>query len=80
MPTPIFLGLVSAGCFLGLAHMAVRTPARAFRRATGVMALVGWLLALVAPAAGIAVLAPVLFSRRLADQPVPARIPRDWTP
>jgi hypothetical protein len=39
------------------------------------MALTALPLAIVAPAAGIALLAPVLFSRRLANAPVPATVP-----
>jgi hypothetical protein len=38
------------------------------------MATLALLLALVAPAAGLALLAPVVLSRRLANAPVPATV------
>ena len=71
----VLLAVASAGCFLALAHAAVTTTRSTFRRATALMALVALPLAVVAPAAGIALLAPVLFSRRLANAPVPATVP-----
>jgi hypothetical protein len=74
MPTSVVLSLASAGCFLALAHAAVTTPRELFRRLTGFMALAALLLVLVAPGAGLAVLAPVLLSRRLANAPVPATV------
>jgi hypothetical protein len=74
MPTSVVLAIASAACFLALAHAAVRTPRAAFRRGTLAMALVSLPLLLLAPAAGVALLAPVLFSRRLANAPVPATV------
>lgn len=71
----VLLAVTSAACFLALAHAAVTTTRSTFRRATSLMALVALPLAVVAPAAGIALLAPVLFSRRLANAPVPATVP-----
>ena len=74
MPTPVLLAVASAATFLALAHAAVRTPSASFRRGTALMAMVALPLVLVAPAAGIALLAPVLFSRRLANAPIPATV------
>ncbi|HUP87254.1 MAG TPA: hypothetical protein VM143_16495 [Acidimicrobiales bacterium] len=71
----VLLALASAGCFLALAHAAVTTTRSTFRRATFAMAVTAVPLAVVAPAAGIALLAPVLFSRRLANSAVPATVP-----
>lgn len=71
----VILALASAGCFLALAHAAVSTDRATFRRVTGAMAALALPLTIVAPAAGIALLAPVLFSRRLANAPVPATVP-----
>ena len=72
--TAVVLALASATCFLGLAHAAVNTPQAPFRRATSAMAALAAALVLLAPAAGIALLAPVLLSRRLANAPVPATV------
>jgi ABC-type transport system involved in cytochrome c biogenesis permease subunit len=74
MRTSVLLAVVAAGCFLGLAHAAVHTPREPFRRATSAMAALALALLLVAPAAGLALLAPVLLSRRLANAPVPATV------
>jgi hypothetical protein len=74
VPASLVLAVASASCFLGLAHAAVRTPRAPFRRMTFAMAVVAVLLALVAPAAGIAVLCPVLLSRRLANAMIPATV------
>ena len=76
MPSSVLLALASAGCFLALAHAAVTTPRSTFRRATGAMALLALPLLILEPAAGIALLAPVLFSRRLANAPGPRHRPR----
>jgi hypothetical protein len=70
----VLLAVASAGCFLALAHAAVTTTGSTFRRATALMALVALPLAVLSPAAGVALLAPVLFSRRLANAPVPATV------
>ena len=75
MATPLVLAVVSVGCFLGLAHAAVTSPHRQFRTATLAMASVAGLLAVLAPAAGVSLLAPVLLSRRLANAPIPATVP-----
>ena len=75
MPSLVVLGLASVACFLALAHAAVNTPPARFRRSTAAMAGFAVVLAAVAPAAGLALLAPVLFSRRLANAPVPATVP-----
>ena len=75
MLSPVLLAIASAACFLALAHAAVSTTRATFRRATALMALTALPLALLAPAAGVAILAPVLFSRRLANAPVPATVP-----
>ena len=75
MTTSILLAVASAGCFLALAHAAVNTPRDTFLRVTTSMALLAGLLLLVSPAAGAALLAPVLFSRRLSNVPVPATVP-----
>lgn len=75
MPTAILFALSSAGCFLALAHAAVSTPRATFLRATAAMACAGAILIVVSPAAGVALLAPVLFSRRLAQAPMPATVP-----
>ena len=74
MPTAVLLAVASAGCFLALAHTAVSTPRAAFRRMTLAMGLVAAALVALAPAAGVALLAPVLLSRRLANAPVPATV------
>jgi hypothetical protein len=71
----VLLAVASAGCFLALAHAAVTTTRSTFRRGTALMGLVALPLAVVAPAAGVALLAPILFSRRLANAPVPATVP-----
>ena len=71
----MILAAASAACFLGLAHAAVNTPRVVFRRSTSVMAAVAVVLLFLSPAAGVAILAPVLFSRRLANAPVPATVP-----
>ena len=75
MSSSVLLALASAACFLALAHAAVSTTRATFRWATAAMALLALPLAVIAPAAGIALLAPVLFSRRLANAPVPATVP-----
>jgi ABC-type transport system involved in cytochrome c biogenesis permease subunit len=75
MPGPVVLAVASAACFLGLAHMAVTTPLTQFRRMTAAMAAFGVLIALVAPASGVALLAPVLLSRRLGGPRVPSTVP-----
>ena len=69
--TPIVLAVVSAGCFIGLAHSAITTPAAPFLRMTTVMAAVAAALVLIAPAGGAALLGPVLLSRRLVIGRVP---------
>jgi ABC-type transport system involved in cytochrome c biogenesis permease subunit len=69
------LALVSAACFLGLAHAAVNTAREPFRRMTFVMAAVAALLVLVAPAAGVALLGPVLLSRWMGNATIPATVP-----
>ena len=66
--------LASIACFLGLAHAAVRTPRRPFQLMTAGMAITAALLVLVSPFAAAALLGPVLLSRRLAVQPVPATV------
>jgi hypothetical protein len=75
MSSSVLLAVASAGCFLALAHAAINTDRATFRRATSAMALLALPLVLIAPAAGVALLAPVLFSRRLANAPVPATVP-----
>jgi hypothetical protein len=75
VPTPLVLAVASAACFLALARAAVTTPHLAFRRMTLLMALAALPLVAVAPAAGVALLAPVLFSRKLANAPVPGTVP-----
>lgn len=75
MLIPIVLALASVVCFFGLAHMVVTTPPAVFRAATRVMMGVSLLLALVAPTAGIALFAPVVFARRLSGPFVPATVP-----
>ena len=77
MPVPVLLAVASAACFLGLARAAVRTPRATFLRWTFVMAVLSLPIALVAPTAGVALLAPVLFSRRLAHAPIPATV-EEW--
>lgn len=72
---PVVLALASASCFLGLARAAVFTPRTPFRRMTALLAATAGVIALLSPAAGIALLAPVLFSRRLATVAVPATVP-----
>jgi hypothetical protein len=74
MPIPVVLAVASAACFLALAHASVRTPHEVFRRCTSAMALASLPLLLVSPAACLALLAPVLFSRRLANVPVPTTV------
>ena len=74
MPSSVLLAVASAGCFLALAHAAVSTPRATFQRVTGFMAVAALLLLVITPAAGVALLAPVLFSRRLANAPVPANV------
>lgn len=74
MPSSVVLAVASAGCFLALAHAAVTSSGPAFRRLTRAMAAVSIVLLAVAPAAGVALLAPVLLSRRLANAPVPATV------
>jgi ABC-type transport system involved in cytochrome c biogenesis permease subunit len=74
MPSSVLLAIASAGCFLALAHAAVNTPREPFRRMTSLMAALAVALVVLAPAAGVALLAPVLFSRRLANAPVPATV------
>jgi hypothetical protein len=74
MPSMVVLALASAGSFLALAHAAVSTARTTFRRMTAAMAALAGLLVVVAPAAGLALLAPVLVSRRLANAPVPATV------
>jgi hypothetical protein len=74
MPSSVLLAIASAGCFLALAHAAVNTPREPFRRMTSLMAALAVALVVLAPADGIARLAPVLFSRRLANAPVPATV------
>ena len=75
VPDPIVLAVASAACFLGLAHMAVSTPYETFRRMTTAMTVFGLLITLIAPVAGVAMLAPVLFSRRLGGPSVPSNVP-----
>ena len=75
MPSLVVLALASVASFLALAHAAVNTAPARFRRTTTAMAVLAALVAAVAPAAGVALLAPVLFSRRLANAPVPATVP-----
>ena len=74
MVVPILLAATSAGSFLALAHAAVTTPKRPFMTMTAAMALVAGVLVLFSPAAGAALLAPVLLSRRLANALVPATV------
>ena len=74
MPTPVLLAVASVATFLALAHAAVRTPRDTFLRATFSMALLALPLALVAPAAGASLLAPVMLSRRFAPAPIPATV------
>lgn len=74
MPTSVVLAVASAGCFLALAHAAVSTPRAPFRRATALMAVSAVAIVLLSPGAGLAVLVPVLLSRRLANAPVPATV------
>lgn len=74
MPSAVLLTVASAGCFLALAHAAVSTPRAVFLRGTLLMAVVALAVAVVSPAAGVALVAPVLFSRRLANAPVPATV------
>jgi hypothetical protein len=74
MPTSVILALAAAGCFLALAHAAVSTDRATFRRGTAAMAALATLLVLLAPGAGLALLVPVLLSRRLANAPVPATV------
>lgn len=74
MVSPVVLAVAAVGCFLALAHAAVTTSGPAFRRTTGAMAALAILLIVVSPAAGVALLAPVLLSRRLANAPVPANV------
>lgn len=75
MPTSVLLAVASAGCFLALAHAAISMERASFRRMTTAMAVVAVLMTLVDPVAGVALLAPVLFSRRLANVPVPSTVP-----
>lgn len=75
MPAPIVLTLASVACFLSLVHMAVTVPPAAFRVMTNVMILAAVLLALVAPTAGVALLAPLAFARYLGRPVVPATVP-----
>jgi ABC-type transport system involved in cytochrome c biogenesis permease subunit len=75
VPLPVVLALASAACFLGLAHAAVTAPLVIFRRCTLAMAVVAVVLVFLSPAAGAALLAPVLFSRRLANASIPATVP-----
>jgi hypothetical protein len=70
----LFLAVMSIGVFLGLAHAAVTTPRLAFRRMTVGMAAASFVVVLLSPAAGVALLAPVLLSRRLANAPVPKTV------
>jgi hypothetical protein len=74
MPTSVVLAVASAGCFLALAYAAVSTPRAPFQRGTAVMAVAALLLVLLSPSAGLALLVPVLLSRRLANAPVPATV------
>ena len=74
MVSPVVLAVASVGCFLALAHAAVTSSAPAFRRMTRAMAAVAVVLLALSPAAGVALLAPVLLSRRLANAPVPATV------
>ena len=74
MPSPLLLALASAACFLALAYAAVKTPATPFLRLTAGMAAAASLLVLISPAAAAALVAPVLLSRRLAVQPIPATV------
>ncbi|HVF31596.1 MAG TPA: hypothetical protein VM933_01055 [Acidimicrobiales bacterium] len=75
MTSLVVLVLASAACFLALAHAAVHAPRPAFERGTALMAVVAVLLVPLAPAGAAALLGPVLFSRRLANAPVPATVP-----
>ena len=74
MPNLVVLALASAACFLGLAKAAVSTPREVFHRSTLLMAAATLPILAVAPAAGAALLAPVLFSRKLANAAVPATV------
>lgn len=74
MVSPVVLAVASVGCFLALAHAAVTSSGSTFRRMTSAMAALAVLLLAVSPAAGVALLAPVLLSRRLANAPVPATV------
>lgn len=75
MSAPVVLAVASAACFLGLARAAVFTSRVLFRRVTGLLAATAGLIAMLSPAAGIALLAPVLFSRRLATVTIPPTVP-----
>ncbi|MBW3556727.1 MAG: hypothetical protein KY454_07290 [Actinobacteria bacterium] len=75
MSAPVVLAVASAACFLGLARAAVITSRTPFRRVTALLGAIAGALALLSPAAGVALLAPVLFSRRLATVAVPATVP-----
>ncbi len=75
MSAPVVLAVASAACFLGLARAAVFTSRVLFRRVTALLAATAGLIAMLSPAAGIALLAPVLFSRRLATVTIPATVP-----
>ena len=75
MVATLVLGVTSAACFLALARAAVTTPREVFRMMTLAMAAVAAILALASPAAGAALLAPVVLSRRMAPEPVPATVP-----
>jgi ABC-type transport system involved in cytochrome c biogenesis permease subunit len=74
MPSVVVLAAVSVGCFFGLAHAAVTTPRVPFRRMTVAMALIAFAIGLASPAAGAALLAPVLFSRKLSARPIPSTV------
>lgn len=75
MPAPIVLSLASLACFFSLLHMAVTAPPTAFRLASRAMIAAAVFLAAVAPTAGVALLAPLVFSRYVARPVVPATVP-----
>lgn len=78
MPAPIVLAVCAAACFLGLAHAAVTMPERPFRIITVTAIVFGAVLALVSPGAGLAVVAPAVFARRLAAPRIPATVPAEF--
>lgn len=75
MPAPLVLSFASVACFFSLVHMALTVPPHVFRVMTHLMATAAVLLVLVAPTAGVALLAPLCFARFLARPVVPATVP-----